>query len=283
MIINYASKNLWIDKIEEINPRSMPIPHSHDTYEIFFLTQLDGNATITIDNKIFELNEGCAVIVNKNLVHQTNFKQATFRRRYSIEIRSDLLKDELGIEFGLSIPGFFKTFTGVHYLDHNELSQIENSLKIIYDESVFREKYYENIVLLRVLEILMLMNRHFEMQNKYKKLSAGQAEIVEPIVLYIMDHIREPLSLDTIANFFFIDKSYLSHIFKKYTGQTVHGFINERKIEQAKLILTLHPNSKTQYITNFLGFSNTSYFCKIFKRYAGTTVSNFNKIDQTFL
>lgn len=283
MIINYASKNLWIDKIEETNPRSMPVPHSHDTYEIFFLTQLDGNATITIDNKIFELDEGCAVIVNKNLVHQTNFKQATFRRRYSIEIRSDLLKDELGIEFGLSIPGFFKTFTGVHYLDHNELSQIENSLKIIYDESVFREKYYENIVLLRVLEILMLMNRHFEMQNKYKKLSAGQAEIVEPIVLYIMDHIREPLSLDTIANYFFIDKSYLSHIFKKYTGQTVHGFINERKIEQAKLILTLHPNSKTQYITNFLGFSNTSYFCKIFKRYAGKTVSNFNKIDQTFL
>lgn len=278
----YVSENLWIDKIEQSKPDIMETPHQHEAYEIFFLTQLEGPASIMIDGQDYPIKEGCVAIIDSNLPHQTFYHQATFRKRYLIEVNPSLLKNELSQLVGTSIPDFFHKYTGVHALDHHTLSQIENVLKIIYDETIFREKYYEDLVLLRILEIIVLLNRQYENNERTSKASDRQSQLVEPIMLYIVENIREELALESISKLFFIDKTYLARAFKAYTGQTVHSFINERKIESAKRYIALHPNAKTKEIAAYLSFKDTSYFCKLFKHHTGKTVHAFMKNEETF-
>jgi AraC-like DNA-binding protein len=273
----YVSKKFSIDKIAQENPDSMEVPHSHDAYELFFLMQLEGEASITIDDKIYPITEGSVVIIDSNLSHQTNYSQATFRKRYLLEMEPTIFEGGSSQLIGLNIPDFFHKNTGVHNLNHAILTKLENILKLVYDESIFREQYHENIVVLRFLEIIVLLNRQFESEAKQLPTNQTQKQLIEPVVHYIADHIQEELSLSLLSQKFFINKAYLAREFKRYTNQTVHEFINERKIERAMRYVTLHPNCKTKDISTHLSFNDTSYFCKLFKKYAGISLQQFIK------
>ncbi|MGH1886529.1 helix-turn-helix transcriptional regulator [Enterococcus avium] len=53
--------------------------------------------------------------------------------------------------------------------------------------------------------------------------------------------------------------------------------MNQQRIEQAKVLLT-QSNLSIKSISQNIGYSQTSYFCKIFKELVGMTPVNYRKI-----
>ena len=85
---------------------------------------------------------------------------------------------------------------------------------------------------------------------------------------YIETHLEEDLSLETIANQFYINKYHLSHCFREIAGHTFKQHIVLARISQAKHML-LTSNLQIFQISEQVGFQSASHFIRIFKKYEG--------------
>lgn len=99
-------------------------------------------------------------------------------------------------------------------------------------------------------------------------------------VNYIHQNIQQSLSLNEVAQKAFLSPSYLSRLFKKYLHVNFVEYVNNQKVALAQEKLALSQDS-VQQISNQIGFSQTSYFTKIFKRKTGLTPSEFRQRNHT--
>ena len=90
---------------------------------------------------------------------------------------------------------------------------------------------------------------------------------------YIAEHISEAVSLNDIAEHFFMSSAYLSFKFRKATDTTVTDFIHQVKIEGAKRLLRKHVKLSDAAVMT--GFSSYNYFGRLFKRYTGQSPEQY--------
>lgn len=100
--------------------------------------------------------------------------------------------------------------------------------------------------------------------------------IVSKTVEYIQLNLSKPLSLKQIAEKIYANPSLLSRKFKEETGVGITDFINEKRINEAKLYLQRGYGSITD-IAFMVGFNDLNYFSKVFKKITGVTPSQYIK------
>lgn len=93
---------------------------------------------------------------------------------------------------------------------------------------------------------------------------------------YLNEHYTENISLDFLAEHFYISKYYLSREFKKEFGTTIIQYLLTKKITYAKELLR-YSSSSIEEIAALCGISDPSYFNKIFKKLEGCTASEYRK------
>lgn len=79
-------------------------------------------------------------------------------------------------------------------------------------------------------------NNHLTASTTALSTSSTHQKVSE-VASYISEHYDTASSLDTVAQHFYISKSYLSRIFKEFTGYTVNEYINLNRIQQAQNLL----------------------------------------------
>lgn len=98
--------------------------------------------------------------------------------------------------------------------------------------------------------------------------------VVKATIEYVHANIYQNLNNADIADFLSIHPVYLSNLFKKQTDLTLHKYIVNEKISEAKYLLS-NTTFTCLEITTILHFSNQSHFCKLFKTYTGFTPKEF--------
>jgi len=93
---------------------------------------------------------------------------------------------------------------------------------------------------------------------------------VNDILLYLNDHLSESLTLNDIAEKFYISSYHLSHLFKKYMGMTCIECVHWMRIEKAKELLK-NTNLSIKEISERTGYSNLNNFYMHFKKLTGMT------------
>lgn len=127
-----------------------------------------------------------------------------------------------------------------------------------------------------VLDLLrwasFLLNQAFEVERELKQSKSMITQIQD----YIREHYRENIGRNEIGEHFHMVPEYLAKIYKKKTGQTLKDYINEYRIEQAKIMLR---NSDRRIIDIALenGFDNVSYFSTLFKKITGMAPNDYRK------
>lgn len=127
--------------------------------------------------------------------------------------------------------------------------------------------------------VAMLMDKALNdvFGTEYVKSSAR----VEDAKRYIKEHLLEPgLSLQTVADGLFINKTYLSDLFKKETGQTVVKYILRSRLNLAKKELDENPEQDLYTVAINAGFSNEYYFIRCFKKQFGITPGSYAKLKR---
>lgn len=88
---------------------------------------------------------------------------------------------------------------------------------------------------------------------------------VKQMLDYIQDNLAEPLSVDMIADYIGLNRMYTGRLFKQYTNCNMADYINQMRIEKAAELLE-QTDMKIKDIAESVGFNNTHYFIRIFKR-----------------
>ncbi len=99
---------------------------------------------------------------------------------------------------------------------------------------------------------------------------------IERIKSYIDNHLADPIGLNTICELVFMNKSYLSRLFKQEVGETFSEYLMRRRVEKAKRLLRFSDKSIDE-ITEAIGLENVNHFYRIFKRITGKTPRAFRK------
>ncbi len=99
-------------------------------------------------------------------------------------------------------------------------------------------------------------------------------------LLYLERYYRESISLKALCDFCHCSCSYMSHIFKQRTGKNINEYINELRINEAKILLKSTSLSITD-IALSLGFSSSNYFTKVFSSYCGCSPTQFKKTSHS--
>mgnify|MGYP000079580958 CR=1 FL=1 len=93
-------------------------------------------------------------------------------------------------------------------------------------------------------------------------------------IKYIKDNYSSKLDLQTVADHLYISSWYLCKILKKEVGNSFIELLNEVRIQEAKNLLTT-TNHKVYEITEMVGYSDTPYFSKTFKKHVGITPNQY--------
>lgn len=99
---------------------------------------------------------------------------------------------------------------------------------------------------------------------------------MQQILKYMNEHYDEPLSLNDLANQFGFSYHYLSSYFASQSDGTFTEHLNHVRIEKARSLLDDKQYSISE-VGSLVGYSDHSYFCKVFKKLIGMTPSEYRK------
>ena len=105
------------------------------------------------------------------------------------------------------------------------------------------------------------------------------SQAVQKIMEYIEANYRENISLEELAVYVHMNRSYVSHLFKKETGDNLYNYLQQYRLEKAKELLE-HTRDSIQEICWKVGIQDSGYFSKVFKKYAGMTPLEYRKSKQ---
>ena len=107
-----------------------------------------------------------------------------------------------------------------------------------------------------------------------------QSPAIDPqfseILEYIDLHAAEKLRLEDVADSLGYNKNYICHLFQKHIGQTYVQYLTQRRLENAQRLLT-DTALPIAEIALCCGFSDNTYFNRVFKRATNRTPAEYRR------
>ena len=122
--------------------------------------------------------------------------------------------------------------------------------------------------------LVLLMNESWHPADRSDAILKKQN--LEPIRDYLETHYTEKVSLDALADQFFISKFYLTRVFKEQYGVSINTYVLNLRITKAKQMLRF-TDKKLEDIGYQCGLGAPHYFSRIFKQVEGITPSEFRE------
>ncbi|GFH41520.1 AraC family transcriptional regulator [Lactococcus hodotermopsidis] len=259
------------------HPFAMTYNHSHKESEIYLL--LEGSGELFLNSAVYPLNAGSLVLIDKDQVHKTNMMKCNHHERILIEFDTSYFESAISGASGISLQKFFNGFFGVIQLDDEMFPLIKQLLLAINKEVATKSFKHHSMLVLLMTQFVILTMRYVE-QNPCAYTCPSKKEATHRItteaIAYIKQNLQNELSLDSISHEVFVNKSYLCRIFKATTGLSVHDYINNERIKIAKSLLATSDDS-IETISGKCGYSNKSYFERVFKKHMEISPYKYRK------
>ncbi|QGT43169.1 Arabinose operon regulatory protein [Clostridium botulinum] len=122
----------------------------------------------------------------------------------------------------------------------------------------------------------VLLNSYVKENLSSDNLDVSVSNTLKPAIEYIYNHKSENITAKKLAEVCHISPSYFSRLFAKETGKSFSSFISNLKVDWAKSLLE-ETDMPINEISDELGFNETGYFIKIFKKYESVTPFVYRK------
>lgn len=217
----------------EVCPR---VPtHTHNYYEIYVFRS--GSVKLSIEDKLYEVQSGDVMVIPPFTIHQLipMGHNPVYQRIYLYITEACL--ETMGFSEHSLVEPLRMARKRKHY--HFHISD-KKDYDTIYEEmyEIFgskKEEYYGKEMLnrSRIMRIFTLINKYI-MEDITPRGETQENQIVNNVLKYLNEHYNENITLDNLANLFFLNKYSLTKIFKEQTDLTIHNYITLKRINTAK-------------------------------------------------
>jgi AraC-like DNA-binding protein len=224
---------------------------------------IEDTALVRLNNTVYTANPGDIVVINSSVLH------------------SIIAKDKYVTYHCLIIDKDFCERYGF-FIDENHISELVSDPEIfslaknIRKEEDEKNDFYKAAETADALKILTLLFRRHLVSNNDFHGESKNLKMVKDAMKYMKNHLREPLSLEQIAEKVGYSKYHFCRCFKEITGSTVITYLNYLKMNYAYSQLKNTDENITD-IAAECGFSDISYFTKTFKKHIGTLPSKVQR------
>lgn len=127
-------------------------------------------------------------------------------------------------------------------------------------------------------QAVLLLDHFIELTKKciYSEQVQHDNVNMEKILAYMKEHYAEPLTLTAVAKHFYFNPCYLSSYFSSHLYEGFIEYLNKIRIEEAAKFL-MEGIASISEISGMVGFSDHSYFCKVFKKIKGISPSEYRR------
>lgn len=262
--------------------------HFHNQYEII-LFMSDG-VELEIGNRIYKVKKGDIFFINNKEYHRTMGKEGETYSRYVLMFEPEIVM-QLTQAFDYNFTALFEELkedivNRMHLSAQNlklierKMNQIEQSISGSME--IVNNKIQLKLNLLDLLNTLDMLFRSFVDVGRGEMFTETEIsddslipyrDRIEHIKKYIALHVEENLNLESIADYFYMNRYYLSHYFKKETGFTLMRYITNQKVMAAKKMLK--GGMSVTDVAMRLSYNSDSHFISIFKKATGTTPKKY--------
>lgn len=253
--IDYLKKDgfLRIDISKSVIPRFCA--HWHENIELLYV--IEGECDVSSNAVKVHACPGDLAIVNSNMVHQVE-ATTEYVKYYCLIVDVTFCKN-----FGIDIE---------HILFERLVPQNPDTSGLYNDvvKCARGEGEYKHLELkLRLLTLaLHLVREHTDGDFSARQYSNPKAETVKKAIEYMKKHYAEPITVTSLAATLGFTKYYFCHVFNEITGSTVINHLNYIRCKNARKLILSGQCNITEAAEQ-CGFTNMSYFAKIYKNVIG--------------
>ena len=242
-------------------------PHRHDFYELYCL--LSDSYIYHVENNQYELHPGSLILVRPGEIHWPEIPgEPRNIERIVVWLNPDFISS-LSIFLPKTLGVLSDNLQEEHLIVPEERTY-QVILGLLY--SLLYEKnradadsqYLCHLILSQLLiHISRVLNQRTRPQEKPEERYQEIMRIHE----YINAHFRESLSVNGLAQMFFMDKNTMTRQFKRIVGMTPGDYIRRKRLESAHQLI--RQGYSVQHAGYSSGFSDYSAFYRAFRRQYG--------------
>ena len=245
--------------------------HIHDCYELYY--SISGGKQFLIDNCFYTIAPGDLFIINQYESHKLTQIDSGIHERIVVSIHPDYVRKLSTADTALDDCFVRRPEGFLHKLSLNREQQ--NRFLYYIDKITSVGGYAHDIVeqaafmeLMVQINSLNSMNEAAVAQTSYK-----YNHQVEDILAYINQNISQPITIEQLAEHFYLSESYICRIFKAATSTTINKYITARRISIAKALLNEGLSVSEAFEQS--GFNDYSNFFKSFTKAVGVSPKKY--------
>lgn len=248
--------------------------HLHDGCEIYLL--LAGDVRYFVEGTMYALSPGDLVITNPVEIHKPTFTSDARYERIYLQFDARFV-DSFSTASTDLLRCFYDRPKGVGNRLPHALVEAAGVLPLLrrYGELLRGESGEAGRAqrqLACLLELLTVLGGEYERAGQHP-LSVAVHEKLSAALTWIDVHLAEDLSLGTLERELFIDRFYLSKLFKRHVGSTIHAYIIYKRIVLAKQLLAA--GCSVAEARERSGFTDYTSFLQMFKRTVGVLPKDY--------
>jgi YesN/AraC family two-component response regulator len=116
--------------------------------------------------------------------------------------------------------------------------------------------------------------------GRHKRLGSETQRLVRQIMAYIHENYATPLTRQELATHFGLSERHLNRCFRQETGVSLMTYFNRYRVKQAKALLK-EGNQNITEIALDVGFFDSSYFGRVFRREVGVSPSAYRRGERS--
>ncbi|MBR1852991.1 MAG: helix-turn-helix transcriptional regulator [Lachnospiraceae bacterium] len=254
---------LYLQEIGELQARQAHTSKRQDLDSFLVLVVTEGAGTLVYNNSTYRLEKGDCAFIN-------------CASSYSHTTEEDALWSLSWIHFnGNSMPQVYEKYKSrggrpvFHPVEPERFLALHDRIFRLADSNDYIKDMKINSGLSELLVLLMAESWNPDEAGKRSRSLANLKE-------YLDAHYTEKISLDHLAELFYINKFYMTRVFKEQYGVSINTYLQQLKITKAKQMLRFTENT-VEEIGMKCGIGEANYFSRLFKQVEGITPSAYRR------
>ena len=242
--------------------------HHHDFYEVYLF--LNGNVDYQVEGSIYHLQPGDLLLISPMELHRLIINESnSVYDRFVLWINRDFLSQFSDEQASLTrcFDASQRGHSNLLRLSSAQRIDLATKLDLLMQECSGNNYAQELCAKGVFLQFMVSLNRIALRKAGSPAVSEESSTLVHHVLAYISTHYNEDLSLEGIAQQFYVSKYHLSHEFSRLVGTSVYRYITMKRLLIAKQMLANGVSPGVAYMN--CGFTDYANFYRAFKAQYG--------------